>query len=136
MSIGGPVSRTHRSVWIAGVCRTVPIKNTGPIPIDLIEDLGSESETIAKRGPLTRGCPTLGAIRKCPRTRSGASVSTRAATGGIARDGAATGGVAKGGATTDLATTGGQQGIWHQGVGQLEVVEQHLWQIEVVEQQL
>jgi hypothetical protein len=59
LSIGGPTSRTHHSDRIAGICRTILIKNTGPIHIDLTEDLGSESETTARKGPKTRGGATL-----------------------------------------------------------------------------
>jgi hypothetical protein len=84
LSIGGPASRTRRSDRIAGICRTAPIKNTGPIHIDLTEDLDSESESIARRGPRTRGGATLESARKGPKTRGGA------ATGGTARGGAAT----------------------------------------------
>ena len=112
LSIGGPASRTPRSDRIAGICRTVPVKNTGPIHIDLIEDLDSENDTIARRRPRTRGSATLGVARKGPKTRVGASVSTRgprggAAAGGTTRGGAATGGTARGGAITDGAARGG-----------------------------
>jgi hypothetical protein len=69
LSIGGPALRTHCLDRIDGICRTVPIKNIGPIHIDLIKDLGSESETIARRGSLTRGSAILRAARKGPKTR-------------------------------------------------------------------
>jgi hypothetical protein len=94
LSIGGPASRTRRSDRIAGICRTVPIKNTGSIHIDLTEDLGSESESIARRGPRSTGGATLGAARKCPKTRGGA------ATGGTARGGVASDGAVRSGAAT------------------------------------
>jgi hypothetical protein len=72
LSIGGPATRTRRSDWIAGICCIVPIKNTGPIHIDLIEDLDSGSESIARRGPRTRGgAATGGTTRKGPKTRGG-----------------------------------------------------------------
>jgi hypothetical protein len=93
LSIGGPASRTHRSDRITGICRTVPIKNTGSIHIDLTEDLGSESESIARRGPRSMGGATLGATRKCPKTRGGAAIGGTAR-GDVAIDGAVRGGVA------------------------------------------
>jgi hypothetical protein len=97
LSIEGPASRTHRSDRIAG------IKNTGPIHIDLTEDLDSGSESIAIRGPRTKGgAATGGIVRKGPKTRGGAAI------GGTARGGAATGGTARGGAATDwVAARGG-----------------------------
>jgi hypothetical protein len=94
LSIGGPASRTRRSERIAGICRIVPIKNTGSIHIDLTEDLGSESESIARRRPRSTGGATLGTARKCPKTRGGA------ATGGTARGGFAIDGAVRGGAAT------------------------------------
>jgi hypothetical protein len=106
LSIGGPASRTHRSDQIAG------IKNTGPIHIDLTEDLDSGSESIARRGPRTKGgAATGGTVRKGPKTRGGAAI------GGTARGGAATdwvaargGVVARGGgaAARGGATRGGE----------------------------
>ncbi|KAE7998125.1 hypothetical protein FH972_002700 [Carpinus fangiana] len=84
----------RRSDRIAGICRTVRIKNTGPIHIDIIEDLGNESESIARRVPRTRGGATLGAARKGPKTRGGAAI------GGTTRGGAATDGAERGGAAT------------------------------------
>jgi hypothetical protein len=94
LSIGGLTSRTRRSDRIAGICHTAPIKNTGPIHIDLTEDLDSESESIARRGPRTRGGATLGAAKKGPKTRDGA------ATGGTARGGASIDGAVRGNAAT------------------------------------
>ena len=34
LSIGRPTTRTRHSNWIAGICHSVPKKNTGPIHID------------------------------------------------------------------------------------------------------
>jgi hypothetical protein len=89
LSIGGPARRTRRSDRIAGICRTTPIKNTGPIHIDLTEDPDSGSESIARRGPRTRGgAATGGTARKGPKTRGdGAAARGGAATGGTARKG-------------------------------------------------
>jgi hypothetical protein len=93
LSIGGPATRTRRSDRIAGICRTTPIKNTGPIHIDLTEDPDSGTESIARRGPMTRGgAATGGTARKGPKTRGG---------GAAARGGGA---AARGGGT---ATRGG-----------------------------
>jgi hypothetical protein len=92
LSIGGPATRTRRSDRIAGICRTTPIKNTGPIHIDLTEDPDSGTESIARRGPMTRGgAATGGTARKCPKTRGG---------GAAARGGAATGGTTRKGPKT------------------------------------
>jgi hypothetical protein len=104
LSIGGPATRTRRSDRIAGICRTTPIKNTGPIHIDLTEDPDSGSESIARRGPRTRGgAATGGTARKGPKTRGGgAAARGGAATSGTARKGPKTrgGGAAARGGTT------------------------------------
>jgi hypothetical protein len=100
LSIGGPATRTRRSDQIAGICRTVPIKNTGPIHIDLTEDPDSGSESIARRGPRTRGgAATGGTARKGPKTRGGGAAArggTTARGGTAARGGGA---AARGGTT-------------------------------------
>jgi hypothetical protein len=97
LSIGGPATRTRRSDRIAGICRTTPIKNTGPIHIDLTEDPDSGTESIARRGPMTRGgAATGGTARKGPKTRGGGA----AGGGAAARGGAATGGTARKGPKT------------------------------------
>jgi hypothetical protein len=116
LSIKGHATRTHRSGRIAGICCTVPIKNTNPIHIDLTED-GYESQTIARREPLIRGGTTLGVVRKGPKTKGGTSISTRSrdfmaagcgvVRGGAAKDGTAKGGAARGGETASVASRGG-----------------------------
>ncbi|KAE8124821.1 hypothetical protein FH972_019669 [Carpinus fangiana] len=100
LSIRGTASRTHRSDRIIGICHTVPIKNTGLMHIDLTEDLGSESETVARRGPLTRGARGGAAI--------GGTARGGAGTGGAATDGVATGGAARDGAVRDGEARGGE----------------------------
>jgi hypothetical protein len=115
LSIGGPATRTRRSDRIAGICRTAPIKNTGPIHIDLTEDLDSGSESIARRGPRTRGgAATGGTARKGPKTRGGGTAArgeTAVRGGGAAARGggaAARGGtVGRGGGAAAVQGRGG-----------------------------
>jgi hypothetical protein len=84
--------------WIAGICHSVPKKNTGLIHIDLIKD-GCETatETAARRGPLTRGGGSLGVARKWPLTARGGAAMGGTARGGVVRSGAIRGGTNRGG---------------------------------------
>ncbi|KAE8009268.1 hypothetical protein FH972_005716 [Carpinus fangiana] len=111
LSIRGPASRTRHSDRIAGICRTVPIKNTGPIHIDLTEDLGSESESETTSGTARGGAATRGSG---PAATSGETAATG---GGAAARGGGT--AARGGGTVGggVGAAGGGGGVAGRGVG-------------------
>jgi hypothetical protein len=114
LSIGRPATRTRRSDRIAGICHSVPKKDTSPIHIDLTEDeCKTATKTVIRRGPLTRGGGSLGAARRGPLTRGGGSLGSArkwpltrggAAMGGTSRGEAATGGTARGGANASSSS--------------------------------
>jgi hypothetical protein len=105
LSIGGPITMTSHSDWIAGICHSIPKKNTGLIHIDLTED-GCETatETAVRRGPLTKGGGSLGVARKGPLTVRGGAAMGGTARGGAVRSGAIRGGANRGGANASSSS--------------------------------